>query len=55
MQLFYIKHLLCAIADKHFGPRMTGTDDGDRVTMTVGELIHALRDAFEIGQGVRRD
>ncbi|WP_185731915.1 DUF6900 domain-containing protein [Burkholderia stagnalis] len=55
MQLFYIKHLLCAIADKHFGARMTGTDDDDTLTMTVGELIHALRDAFELGQDVRRN
>ncbi|MDY7806077.1 hypothetical protein [Burkholderia stagnalis] len=55
MQLFYIKHLLCAIADKHFGARMTGTDDDDKLMMTVGELIHALRDAFELGQDVRRN
>ncbi|MFA8329281.1 hypothetical protein [Burkholderia ubonensis] len=54
MQLFYIKHLLCAIADNHFGGRMTSTDDDDKLTVTVGELLHALRVAFELGQDVRR-
>ncbi|WP_155122812.1 hypothetical protein [Burkholderia ubonensis] len=54
MQFFYIKHLLCAIADNHFGSRMTGTHD-DKLTVTIGELIHALRDAFELGQDVRRN
>ncbi|WP_157651631.1 DUF6900 domain-containing protein [Burkholderia ubonensis] len=54
MQLFYIKHLLCAIADNHFGSRMTGTNDDDKLTVTVGELVHALRAAFELGQDVRR-
>lgn len=53
MQLFYINHLLCAIVDNHFGSRLSGTDDSDRMTVTVGELLHALRNAFELGQSVR--
>ncbi|WP_157655570.1 hypothetical protein [Burkholderia ubonensis] len=55
MQLFYIKHLLCAIVDNHFGARMIGTDDDDKLTVTVSELLHALRAAFELGQDVRRN
>ncbi|WP_185731725.1 hypothetical protein [Burkholderia contaminans] len=55
MRLIYIKHLLCAIVDYHFSGRMTGTNDGDKVTMKIGELIYALRDAFELGQDVRKD
>ncbi|MCM2496122.1 hypothetical protein [Burkholderia glumae] len=54
MHHFYIKHLVCAVVEKHFASRMTGTDDGDTVTVSIAELIHALRDAFELGQDVRR-
>ncbi|MGS1000127.1 hypothetical protein [Burkholderia glumae] len=54
MHHFYIKHLLCALISKHFDSRMTGTDAADTVTVSIAELIHALRDAFELGQGVRR-
>lgn len=53
MHVFYIKHLLCALVSNHFGTRMSGTGDDDTLTMTVGELIHALREAFELGQSVR--
>ncbi|WLE64167.1 hypothetical protein GIY62_35510 (plasmid) [Burkholderia plantarii] len=55
MHHFYIKHLLCTVVDKHFASRMTGTTDDDTVTASVAELIHALRDAFELGQDVRKD
>lgn len=50
---FYVKHLLCAVVDNHFSSRLTGTGDSDRLTVTVGELLHALREAFELGQSVR--
>ncbi len=54
MNRFYIKHLLCAIVDAHFSSRLAATSDDVAVTMTIGELLHALREAFELGQDVRK-
>ncbi|WP_186111494.1 hypothetical protein [Burkholderia gladioli] len=55
MNRFYIKHLLCAVVDAHFASRLSGTNDDDELTLTIGELLHALREAFDLGQDVRRN
>lgn len=43
MTPFYIKHLLCAIVDNHFGDRLPETDDETTLTVTVSELLYAMR------------
>ncbi|MBU9217801.1 hypothetical protein KTD55_27430 [Burkholderia gladioli] len=55
MNRFYIKHLLCAIIDVHFASRLSGTNHDDELRLTIGELLHALREAFDLGQDVRRN
>ncbi|WP_322074710.1 hypothetical protein [Burkholderia cepacia] len=56
MQLFYIHHLLCAVLDHHFASRLdsAGPASDDTLTVSVAELLRALREAFELGQDVRR-
>ncbi len=53
MAPFYIRHLLCAIVDNHF--EVVEPDDDTELTVTVAELLHALRNAFDLGQDVRRN
>ncbi len=53
MSPYYIRHLLCAIVDNHF--EVVEPDDDTELTVTVAELLHALRNAFELGQDVRRN
>ncbi|MGZ2749937.1 hypothetical protein [Burkholderia stagnalis] len=57
MQHFYIRHLLCAVLDHHFSSRLHSTAPGsaDTLTVSVGELLNALREAFELGQDVRKE
>lgn len=56
MQLFYIQHLMCAVLDHHFASRLDSPAPryDDTLTVSVAELLNALREAFELGQDVRR-
>jgi len=56
MQRFYIEHLLCAVLDHHFASRLESAVPAptDTLTASVAELLNALREAFELGQDVRR-
>lgn len=56
MQRFYIEHLLCAVLDHHFESRLDNAAPAptDTLTVSVAELLNALREAFEVGQDVRR-
>ncbi|WP_232487777.1 ParB N-terminal domain-containing protein [Burkholderia ubonensis] len=50
MQLFYIKHLLCAIADNHFGSRMTGIEAlANNIWHTGGLLQNLVVHAMKVG------